>query len=1135
MDGGLSLGLPVKDDAKIHATMLNYGGISERSQDPSATGCGGSPQSVKSQADAIDPEDDLSQQQFSTQAAVGISTRRPQGAGHQSGRAETEQNDASKRHRILQVLKARGRVRQYSDKSERRLGSALTSETVSEQAPRKTFDPPHRIVRDAQGESRSIPSEPPPPKGAITPSTHISLDDSAGIAANPTEEPRFNKRATSIPLARAPPLQAGPKQSSDQVRPRTGESSSRQLRDTPSLPRSEPRHFERWRRDALAGRYVPIYAQKIPRAQAELLESDSSWQPARIGRPQRPGQIPLPMLEQITKAVDAAPPSIGSPDSSPEPPNILMATDNPNDKPLPDHRDRESSSDSDTSPVEWSPSPQSQRRRNELPPNSPLPNFRQELQALNPDQRPKVGIEAVSQQLSSSIISAVESEDDKLAVVPLGRQTNPALIQRQSKHVLGENSYPTPSAGESSILSSSVEVAEEALGSSDLQIPSTRDAVPAASCPKIVQVERTPFPGRGLHFSRGSAATIAHRAFLASLDNGDPTPSFIPGTYPNMSEVKRPRTAPTRSLRHPEPPSRIPFKGPSLLPPEAEEISVEDPTNSHQDDRAEISSSTDREIVRQNSTRLQISQGSEIHDEPQRPVRQPFDSRATDTEEIRHDETQFAHGVHIQQEDDACSEPSGSVGRGPQQQTVSSGLAATKKRKRTESLNSAIARKRHQGTLATTHLDPDHSDSPEKEKGEHRIDHQPPSKPTRQQSTSSSLDGPESGSEVARYVSKRHRESGSADRLTRNSDTPITRVSTYSGAGVGEIKPRARDSVSTAPARIGSDKNDLFTTYRTAYPDYKGDKRQFVQSCVLIGNTLAQDPGAFHQFLFDDAIYHHFHSYLESYWPREGILLPVALPFHEFYRQNIQVPSHLGGVVSIAAIQTFTNCQPSRDSATSEKQAYVRYSAGPSSVIAADGPMREDRVSAPQDMLVLEHVDTEEEPEENHMSSIEQWRQTATGPPSPELGTPNIDRSISSITPVDVSVPDVEMSLPKKRDERQAPNRQRDASSIRPEVWSRTPVLDSSKEKGTPQTRRRPRPSASPFVKPSRPVQKDEARKTLASSSPSHQKSDRRSVKDATPFQMFATHYAALPEERRSQPPTSKGHVVATDVFSWRF
>ena len=80
----------------------------------------------------------------------------------------------------------------------------------------------------------------------------------------------------------------------------------KQTAEVPQMPPSTKAHFHIWRQEAMAGRYVRRRASRIPKDQAELLDSRDCWQPAAPGRDTRPATVPINLLQELSARADAA-------------------------------------------------------------------------------------------------------------------------------------------------------------------------------------------------------------------------------------------------------------------------------------------------------------------------------------------------------------------------------------------------------------------------------------------------------------------------------------------------------------------------------------------------------------------------------------------------------------------------------------------------------------------------------------------------------------------------------------------------------------------------------------------------------------------------------------------------------------
>ena len=150
----------------------------------------------------------------------------------------------------------------------------------------------------------------------------------------------------------------------------------RQTVEVPQMPPSTKAHFRTWRQEAMAGRYVRRRASKIPKDQAELLDSRDCWQPAAPGRDTRPATVPIELLQELSARADAAANQMqedqGDSNQQPEkgPLEVSAAKPTTGTKPfsisqLPSSQELPSS--------QWSPSPEREQPAAGLPPDSSPP------------------------------------------------------------------------------------------------------------------------------------------------------------------------------------------------------------------------------------------------------------------------------------------------------------------------------------------------------------------------------------------------------------------------------------------------------------------------------------------------------------------------------------------------------------------------------------------------------------------------------------------------------------------------------------------------------------------------------------------------------------------------------------------
>ena len=318
------------------------------------------------------------------------------------------------------------------------------------------------------------------------------------------------------------------------------------------------------------------------------------------------------------------------------------------------------------------------------------------------------------------------------------------------------------------------------------------------------------------------------------------------------------------------------------------------------------------------------------------------------------------------------------------------------------------------------------------------------------------------------------------------------------------------------PPRDSSDvvvADSLYQRYRDVYQDYRGDQKAFNAAFKLLQRFRRAQSGL-HPALFDDFIYHHFHTY-RDYLLHAADSGEDPLPFASYYDQYVETPAHYERVVTLRnldagsrdinfpqRLSTGSFLAPgsagrSIDVGSSVSQPKIRPPAESHPAIALPFPKDINHlntaVAAPD--LPGNGLDPTQK------SSVDDWIENVRQP-SPELGTPDVDRSGGE--PLE---PDPLSRLPPKRHSLGTNNR--------------TPYSAAKDAMPPPSTappafaRSRSRFSSSPFVSKQR--KRDSA----------------TGRSNDTPFQKFADKLSKTHAVRLENAALARGKRVI-DVFSWR-
>jgi len=897
-----------------------------------------------------------------------------------------------------------------------------------------------------------------------------------------------------------------------------------------TLPSALVQHFQRWRAESLSGRYIPRYVQKIPRDQRQLLDSRKCWQPPLVGNDPRPGQIPFPLLQRLASQADNTNPSRIDPQSLREDhakaisPATRRSQINDREPSLPSQILSEDDESEELSTSQW-------------PPSSPRTPFRLQYP---PDSSPLAAVQSVEQ--SKNTVPRDEG--------PLHNHSRPTSqdeMNRDHPDHLASLASPSPEEfaessgitddGQSDAVRLMHQGRDEESGSDEQSL----ETQPLTECTmtsidlstnnlpaqRSIQVKRTPHPNKDV--PSGTDEPVLQRSSDQEIPNPASPPSslaYVPGTFNSRSREVRPSELP----HHGEPDD--------MLRVRCLDHEVEQGANS---------------TVDRTTSERALASGQDGHDRQKRAPEFDLDDR-DDTIHSDHCDVQTrlvngrdlgsASGKETAADSDAPMQdfnlpiPSGiprelvtenhvnirDAQLGPSQHCLTPHtdpewnktcrekdcVTATGPAKKRESpdhdLLSVRASKRAKQDKApnpaTLSIDSDYTPVVEDLRQYPRKTLFPLSKhaaPRRSQllSRSGSMDNvdPEN-MDQSRGKSAPHRH-----YTTSSCRWPSSPIMSTPFDHVVQTRTTARLADRSSEDGLNVTEDELATTYarfKTTYPDYEAGKHHFSKACILL-QRLQTAGNAPHPFLYDDAIFHHYHSY-RRYLFDVAECSDDALPFPAFYAHHIRKPSHLQGIVTAPFIsQLLPQRSPSQHPSVSvdglRSSFHSQRQLAEHLVTTEHGVSRmQARCPSPErDPAALEGPASaqrtpsysEADLTHSHQPSVRLWLERAAGAESPELGTPDTGRSLEDVPP---------LSLP--------------GSTKRP----------------LPTIRMKSRPTISPFVKPATSAIKTEP----------------WWKDDDTPFKRFTKQFSRLPSERGAQS-VLKDHPCATselqrfvNLFTWK-
>ncbi|KAL2438873.1 hypothetical protein ABEF95_014604 [Exophiala dermatitidis] len=993
------------------------------------------------------------------------------------------------------------------------------------------------------------------------------------------------------------------------------------------------RNFDRWRQEARAGRYILRYIQKIPKDQEEILNSDQSWQPSLVGQPAREGQVPLVLLERLSNAADNHKEGADAPatvSNIPDNESQLTGDDAAIQGDPFESKVEESSSDSEELLSEWPSSPPTQERRRKLPPDSPsvLPHQLQPEPdpASSPRQQkdtpegPKSkssspGVDLESKQNSCldggdergdrpGELEALETidrlvnktsdlpepprqatiGDDPIASDERAREQN--TTAPPSRQITGAHSVDLLPRWDSSTSTSHsrqllVYTANSSRNEEYDNDPDGSRLVASAnknttSNAKFVQVERTPYVGKEPVYVRlGSALVVkSHRGGLTNTQST--SLGYVPSTFDEPAQGAHSSPKAERKVEGSVETSRI----------YARRSEATESTDRHLD-------STERQqehfvvtqdqlsgeegpanFVNWDQSMVTAPQQCEVHAIVEANKEKPIEKCRL---EQPRQSTPGDNGIPTS--NPYHSVPTKNDAQEPELET--NGQKQSPKRQRGDAAAPASSDNipRTTNTISgQTAPDKDYGQLLEKLREYRREKLTPLSVAKPSKAHTASAPGPDSDGVTDTKAVPLHPHENrigtprSGGASLTSSSTPITRVSTYEGR---KSEPRSEQHGSASmQGPTSADQDRLFSRFKVTYADYEGTYPDFVNSCNVLRKILASGQ-MLHPSLFDDAVFHHYHSY-RRYLSEEAFSALVPLSFYDFYNERIEEPSHTKKVLTKVTLFT----------APRESPATAHEPFGD----VLNGKKRDWQVSqshnSPQTNETDRSRDASREPvghgsiayKKRPSDAVEKWREEASGAASPELGTPDLSRRVSDILPLDVDDHSASAmrynqqppasSLDTKHSARTSRKRvlpwdtgvdvqvQTHTANPKPTLHSRMSLPLPPPAKPQPHISKRPRLSASPFVrKPGRRSSPRPAvdRKPFRSSEvvemPEKWWEDPR-----TPYKRFVENYDRLWSTRQEKgfgttrdttapapPPESESYSPKVppggqgiDVFAWR-
>ncbi|KAI1614524.1 hypothetical protein EDD36DRAFT_230913 [Exophiala viscosa] len=1047
-----------------------------------------SPQSVKSQVaydndNPSDSEDDVYQERFQTQIPQSSSYHpAPKPALANARIAATETYDNSE---LLAQLQRRGQRKKPSETAAIRKSPSKPAQSSHENS-------------EPYSQAANIDIAPTVP-GSFSPSMNEQNAAEVSSAQPLRHDEQMDKRESG---ANGPSAVNDGDESTEAIpTPKPGVLQPSLSAIAPELPTGLVCHFARWRREARSGKYVPRYVQKIPEDQKTLLESDDSWQPPLVGHASRPGQVPLPLLERLCQAADQKALSLEEAQDVPE-----RRTTEHEAQPVASWKELSPSpgnaeSDSEISQASWSASPPTQERRvRKLPADSPPLAPRQAKRPLSSQENAFDRREDTTQQQSAL--------SNSLDTSPLDTAAQKDSHEGRCRELVS----PVEGTHETSITQSSKEAPK--LSADTLKSSEHMNAVA-----NRVQVERTPHVPKGNWYHASSD-------LMGIIDDADLPLSCIPATHyentnkhidqsraaktlhPSLSREKeqkrtritdrmpangaeaanQPLDTQTAQLHGARPAvastapvgtDTVGIGGPEEESHEATQAVSETrlPARSHGSQNAllvpiQYGFVPDDYAAPEGQSPAEASPPRSYHPQPALPLSSKPDLGAV--EEAATDRQARAETGPVVEEIVASFESGDARGRSP--------ILAGKRRHPEDAFGPRKRPRRAQPLVSERSFDPAYASVYKSIEERRRAQLSRIAKPKSLsgQSASSSVKGFDNAGDALRESSSppMHLRTPVTADISPRESTPITRVSIYAGIDGHNSKVRPSDSISQTLAPLHIDLPPVFAQFKAAYADYNGDLDDFGKSYRLLGNLLRRGQAP-HQFLFDDAICHHFNSY-RRYLAEEGANDPDRpMAFHEYYARRVPTPTHLKSIVTLKMFQGIS----SRPHSVASRRSSGR--ADNTSIADIPSLLSRQEMSVEERSVTNHEANHEKADDEKNLSqsdqAVEQWRREVSCPASPELGTRDVDRSRSDISMIDCEVPDQNMSKFAPGPSDPEPSKKRRNVSVQASSTAMTPPM--AKPSKAPQFKKPSRTSTS-----GRPVLSSSSARSAVAQSPAVKK-----------------------------------------------
>ena len=320
--------------------------------------------------------------------------------------------------------------------------------------------------------------------------------------------------------------------------------------------------------------------------------------------------------------------------------------------------------------------------------------------------------------------------------------------------------------------------------------------------------------------------------------------------------------------------------------------------------------------------------------------------------------------------------------------------------------------------------------------------------------------------------------------------------------------------------------NDVFSGFATRYGDYHGTQKDFEQAIKLLIRLQSLEKAP-HPTLFDDFVFHHFHSYrphIERCLESDESPAPYSKYFN-----SIEALCHNAKVLKASLSEQLYGSRPPFNETSahrSTKASSLSHSRTHEQAMHAQETRDPDPASEPVIVtsLVEQDADHVQEDAREHMhpsqkSSVENWLEHTARAGSPDLGSPNVEPGVISAKAAELNAQSTAAVQATDRIAQKTgspPTHQSQQLQSVPAAPLAPNKLNLGRTPQQREPRKKKRFSVSPFSLNVTPASNKPASKEV-----------HLSREKETAFERWSNAYSNLPDEPR-------GPSVHVNPFAWR-